>query len=221
ALRRRSLLVRLPHEVPSIVAVRAPVRQHRARFQWLFVGKVRDQVTLTATVHARDLLRGLHVETGTGSGSASGTGARVERRMAAPARAATSDPAKIPTLATSPIRGSWKASAVTNRATVKPMPATVPRPTMWAHRVPVGIRPTPSRTASHVNRVIPIGLPNRRPRPTPRDTGWVMRSATSVPANETPALARANSGITANGDQGSILCSSRVRGEADSREISV
>src|SRR5690606_12060959 len=126
---RRSFL-RLPHDVPAIVAIRAAIRQHRPRLERLVFGKERDQMTDPATVDTSDGVGGVHEERAADSASVSGTEFSVDKRTTAPRMAAMMDPAKIPTLAMSPRRGSSNARAVTNKATVKPIPATKPKPMM-------------------------------------------------------------------------------------------
>ena len=67
-----------------------------------------------------------------------------------------------------------------NSDTVKPIPATVPTPTMCPHRVPSGSRPSPVRTASQENAVMPTSLPTTRPRKTPTNTADGSLSCAAV-----------------------------------------
>ena len=83
----------------------------------------------------------------------------------------------------------------------------------------LGIGESPRRTASQVKPVMPMTFPASRPRATPRVTGWVAASARSMPANLTPALARAKMGTTAKELHGWRARSSRSRGDTDSLAI--
>ena len=78
--------------------------------------------------------------------------------------------------------------------TVKPMPATAPRPNTIDQLVRSGSRPSPRRTAIHDARRTPTGLPTTRPAMIPSPTGAVKTSPKAP--RSTPALARAKIGST-------------------------
>ena len=65
---------------------------------------------------------------------------------------------------------------------------------MCRHPTPEGRRPQPNLTTSQANPVTPTVLPSTKPSPTPSATLEVTASIKSIPARDTPALARANTG---------------------------
>ena len=100
---------------------------------------------------------------------------------------------------------------------VNPIEARKPRPmTLRIVRLSVG-RTMPRRTSSKVESVIPNGLPTSRPNATPAATLVEKTDCMSSPANDTPALAMANTGMTTNDTNGCIACSSRCDGGMASR----
>ena len=68
------------------------------------------------------------------------------------------DATRMPILASACSDWVSNARPVMNSETVKPIPATAPTPAMWRQPAPSGSRPSPSRTASQLNAVMPIEL---------------------------------------------------------------
>ena len=64
---------------------------------------------------------------------------------------------------------------------------------------------------------MPKGLPRNRPSATPNATFVEKTTEPSIPAKDTPALAKAKMGITTNDTKGCMACSSRCEGGMASR----
>ncbi|MNH24432.1 hypothetical protein D3C79_843620 [compost metagenome] len=76
---------------------------------------------------------------------------------------------------------------------VKPMPQSIATPSNCPQLAPAGNAARRSLIASQVRPNTPTVLPASKPTAIPSGTGWVKLSNV-MPANETPALANANSG---------------------------
>ena len=100
---------------------------------------------------------------------------------------------------------------------VKPMEARKPSPTTRRIVSPSAGRATPRRDSNHVENTMPKGLPRNRPSATPNATFVEKTTEPSIPAKDTPALAKAKMGITTNDTKGCMACSSRCEGGMASR----
>ena len=100
----------------------------------------------------------------------------------------------MPILAWSTMAGSLKAMPEMKIATVNPIPARSPMPKTCLHETPEGNWPNPIRTASHVMKRMPMGLPTSRAIATPTVTGLAIASDRVAAVKTTPAFASAKTG---------------------------
>lgn len=113
-------VVLFPHHIEPFEAILASICQRLARFHRLIFGQIADQVCGAAALNTCDYFsRRAH----------NSLGGRDRRNTVNPTAPATSDPAKMPTLAKSVSWGSPKARLVTKSDTVNPMPAMAASPT--------------------------------------------------------------------------------------------
>ena len=116
------------------------------------------------------------------------------RKISQPTTPASTDPARIPILASATSTGSSRASSVTNSATVNPIPDRAAPPTSWPQRSVSGTAPRRVFSASHVPAITPIGLPTTSPATMPQVIGDVPAARSVSAVSNTPALASTNSG---------------------------
>ncbi|MCY1218548.1 hypothetical protein D9M72_304970 [compost metagenome] len=79
---------------------------------------------------------------------------------------------------------------------VKPIPARQPISPIQPQVIPGGRLHQPMRTMSQLLQSTPRGLPSTRASAAPENTCMDAPSPRSMPSRLTPALARANNGIT-------------------------
>ena len=99
-----------------------------------------------------------------------------------------------------------------NRLMVKPMPPSIDTPRTCCQLLPAGLAASPQRTAAQRRPEYAGRLAHEETeRDAERDGSNSLPN--DMPASDTPALAKANRGITPNRTQGSMLCSRRCKGE--------
>ena len=101
-------------------------------------------------------------------------------------------PSKMPSFAESWRKPGSNARLDTNRAIVKPMPASIPPPRRVPQEYPEGLFEMPIFTARKEKMKMPIGFP------TIKAIATAIKTETSIPPPSlisTPALARAKTGI--------------------------
>jgi hypothetical protein len=108
--------------------------------------------------------------------------------------AATTDATRMASLALDWSTGSVKASSVMNSATVKPIPAAAPTPTIWRGSAPSGYSANPARTVTRVANTTPSGLPTSNPKNTPQVIGDRTASPSPSAEIEIPLFANAKIG---------------------------
>ena len=105
-----------------------------------------------------------------------------------------------------------KASAPINKLMVKPTPATVATPNTPSQVLTCGLRASLQYTAMRQLVQMQIGLAMHNPSAIPSGIGC-HSCHRCMPANDIPALAKANTGRIINATQGCRRCSSCLRGE--------
>jgi cation:H+ antiporter len=133
--------------------------------------------------------------------ASSGRGS-TRQSTASPPRQARTDAESVPTFAAEASGSSPKASSVTNRAMVKPMPPSRPAPTSAPVPTPAGNAASPSRTATSAKSAMPMGLPISRPSVTAKATRNPAGSPSMLASSATPAFASAKIGITPKATHG-------------------
>lgn len=138
---------------------------------------------------------------GTSTDLLSGTPEDRPSRKTLPHIPAAKEAASVPIFARSSNIPSPKAKLAMNNDIVKPIPHSQLAPKSAFHDISAGAVAKPIFTDIQANSHIPRGLPMNNPRTTPKLTG--CRVADQIfPHNLTPALEKANSGITRKLTQG-------------------
>ena len=107
----------------------------------------------------------------------------------------------VPILAMLSRTPSPKAKLATNSAIVKPMPQSQLAPRMCLHETPAGGAARFALADRQAHSHIPKGFPTNRPSTTPRHAEC-LAAAETFPRMCTPALEKANNGITTKLTQG-------------------
>src|SRR5580698_1158538 len=124
-----------------------------------------------------------------------GTRPNLLNKKQLPQIAAATEPARVPILDKSSRRPSPNAKIAMNSDMVNPMPQSQLAPKICPQETVVGRVANLALVASQANNEIPKGLPRKSPRATPRLTEF-FAAATTFPRMCTPALEKANIGIT-------------------------
>jgi hypothetical protein len=136
---------------------------------------------------------------------------------ASPTTIATADPARMPSLDPAMWTGSVKARAVMNRATVKPIPASIPVAMSIPQFTPAGSTAKRSFTASQLKSVIPTGFPMISPSATAIPTCAAAGFPSVAASRLTPAFASAKTGMMKKATGRSRTFTRKSRGEREKR----